>query len=142
MTASSLNRKRLLLAGLLAGLVINVLEFVGSALFMEQAQALFAAHDLTPAGGPLLMALLLILGFVTGIVLVWFYVGARCVHGPGPATALRVAVAAWVVWYVALMVAMYVIGLYSLADAAAGAVWGLLEICLATLAGAWFYRQD
>lgn len=139
--SETVNRKRLLLAGLLAGLVINVLEGLGSFLFLEQAQAMLAEHDLAFAEGPLLMVFLLLLGFVTGIVLVWFYVGARCVHGPGPATALRVALAAWVLWYVALMVTMHFIGLHSLGDSVLGAAWGLVEVCLATLAGAWFYRD-
>lgn len=142
MTTTSVNRNRLLLAGLLAGLMINVLEFIGSFLFMEQAQAMLAEHDLALAEGPLLMVFLLLLGFVTGIVLVWLYVGARCVYGPGPATALRVALAAWVLWYVATMVSMYMIGLYALGDVVMGAVWGLVVVCLATLAGAWFYKAE
>ena len=83
----------------------------------------------------------LIGSIIVGVVLVWLYAAIRPRYGPGPKAAILAGLFGWVLlngfWYV-----------YNLAweifpqdMVTISTVWGFFELPIATLVGAWLYRE-
>ena len=91
-----INAGRVILGGLLAGLVINLGETVLNLVVVAQAmEDSLRARNLPPlGGGPI--AGFVILAFFVGIATVWLYAAIRPRFGPGVRTA---AIAGLVVWF-------------------------------------------
>ena len=125
--------------GLVAGLVINVSEYILNELVLGTAfAAAMAAHNMPPIGGSA-VALYLAYGFALGVVLVWLYAAIRPRFGPGPKTAAVAGVAVWFLAYVTSMVSS--MGLMSAHMIVITLMWGLVELVLAALVGAWRYAE-
>ena len=137
----SINWTRVVLGGLLAGLVINVIQGVQGFLTMADWQAAMASKDLPMTADPATMVFYLALGFLIGIVAVWLYAAVRPRLGPGPATAVKVACAAWLLWYVPATSVYLSFGIFPARLLVITALGGLVNIVVATLAGAWLYRE-
>jgi hypothetical protein len=139
---AQINAGRVVLGGLVAGLVINVGEWAGSMLFFEsEMQRLLDALELPEMGGAAL-AIFLLLGFLGGIVLVWIYAGIRPRFGPGPKTAAMAGVMVWVFAYLWPVVGFAGMGVFDWGTSGIALVWGLVEIPLAAIAGAWLYQEQ
>src|SRR2546423_14006753 len=90
------NRVRVVLGGLLAGVVINVVEFVtnGVVLKADWGQAMQAlGKPAVPSGSAI--AVYNVWGFLVGIAAVWIYAAIRPRYGAGAGTAARAGIAAW-----------------------------------------------
>ncbi|HSL22373.1 MAG TPA: hypothetical protein VK886_12625 [Vicinamibacterales bacterium] len=136
-----IDMKRVVLGGLLAGLIINIGEFVlNMMVFEEQMTALMARLNLPPVGGNAI-AVFVVLGFVLGIASVWLYAAIRPRFGAGPRTALTAAVAAWLLAYLYPTVGAVVMGLFPAQMSAIALIWGLVEVVVATVAGAYVYQE-
>jgi hypothetical protein len=136
-----INTGRVILGGLLAGLVFNTGETILNAVVLaEPMQALAEAHNLTEPG-PAAIGVFVVLGFILGIVMVWLYAAVRPRLGPGPKTAAMVGVAVWFFAYVISTAGMVAMGMASANVAALILVWGLVELVLAALAGGWAYKE-
>jgi hypothetical protein len=138
----NLNFGRVVLGGLLAGLVIVIGEFLfNEVLVGQQMSAAIAALNLPPVAGHAYVYFLL-LGFGLGIVAVWLYAASRPRYGVGPKTALCAGLAVWSLAYAYPSLGMMVMGLFPTSILQWGLLWGLIEIPLATIAGAWVYREE
>jgi hypothetical protein len=136
-----INLARVVLGGFLAGLVINVGESVFNGwLFASETEAAMARLNLAPVGGGA-VATFLILGFALGIATVWLYAAIRPRFGAGVNTALCAAAAVWFLAYVYPSISFAVMGLFPIRLIAIGIVWGLGELLLAGVAGAWLYQE-
>ncbi len=132
---------RVLLGGLLAGLVINASEWVLNGLVMAgDIGAALARMNLPPVGGSA-VAVFLIMGFLLGIATVWLYAAIRPRFGPGPMTAAYAGLVVWLLAYVWGAVGYVVMGMFPLRVTLIGMVWGFFELVIAALAGAWAYRE-
>lgn len=139
---AKVNTGRLIQGGLLAGLVINVICFLGSGVLwggkiMAEQQA---GHFLKEPRFPFAPAYMLLM-FVMGFALVWLYAAVRPRLGPGPKTAITVGVVAGII--------------SALPDNLANAAWGLsgrylptmwiieriVSFALGSLVGAWRYKE-
>ena len=140
---ASINTGRVVLGGLLAGLVINLGEFLASVLIFADAYAeMMEALGLAEPGGTA-MALFVIMGFLGGMVMVWVYAGIRPRFGAGPKTAAMAGLVAWILWYFFPTVGYSAMGMYSMdMTMILMLVWGLVEFQLAAQAGAWFYQES
>src|SRR5437588_1440188 len=90
------NRVRVVLGGLLAGVVINVVEFVtnGVVLKADWGQAMQAlGKPAVPSGSAI--AIYNVWGFLVGIAAVWIYAAIRTRYGAGAGTAARAGIAGW-----------------------------------------------
>lgn len=139
---ATINLKRVLLGGLLAGLVNNLLGIGFAHLVLrDELQAVMARLNLTsfPAYTPFLH-----LGtrFAAGIALVWLYAALRPRFGPGPRTAVITGLAAWFFWYAAFALSMATWPLFPHRTLLLVALWGLVEAPLTCLTGAWLYREN
>ena len=141
-----INVARMILGGLVAGLVMNASEAflharvlaADGAKLLEDWKALGLSLDVRPS----LLFWLIGITFVLGFFAVWLYAAIRPRYGAGPKTALCAGLAVWAMSY-----------LYSGVYIDAGILvvptkltwrpvaWGLVEIPVATLLGAWVYRE-
>lgn len=136
-----INFGRVLLGGLVTGLVINSGEYLlNGVLLAKQMEDTFRKMNVTAPGGNFI-AVAVALTFVLGIVIVWLYALIRPRLGPGPKTAIVAALIAWFSIYLykgTLNGLLFAIPLNSLVIAFA---WALVAYILGAIAGAWFYKE-
>jgi hypothetical protein len=127
--------------GLLAGLVINIGEFLLNAVVMaEQMNDAIAARNLPPMGGREI-ASFTVMCFGLGIATVWLYAAIRTRFGPGVATAVLNGAVVWFFAYLWPQMGNAVLQMFPPNVILVGIVWGLVEIVLGSIAGAWLYRE-
>jgi hypothetical protein len=136
-----INWGRVLLGGLAAGLVINVSEAILNGVVARDAFAeAMKALNLDPEAGSL--AVWFVYGFAIGILAIWLYAAIRPRFGPGPKTALMAGVFVWILAYLFPTIAQLNMGMLPTGLAWLGLNWGLVEVLIATLLGAWIYREE
>jgi hypothetical protein len=138
---SKINFGRVILGGLVAGLVLNIGEYLlNEVIFKQQMEEMFTKMRLTPPGGNFI-AIAVAITFLLGILIVCLYAMIRPRYGAGPKTALCAASVIWfcVYFYCGVLNA----ALFGLATSFViiGMVWGIVEYSLAAIAGAWLYRE-
>jgi hypothetical protein len=82
-----------------------------------------------------------ILGFLAGIAAVWLYAAIRPRFSPGAKTAVIAGIAVWFISRFLGALAEMNMGIYSQKLIMTGLVWGLVEIAIATVVGAWVYKE-
>ena len=137
------NRARVILGGLLAGLVINIVEYITNGVILREAwaqamQALGKSGAFTMGG----IVIFNIWGFLLGIAAVWLYAAIRTRYGPGPKTAIRAGLVIWVIAVFLPNLGNYPLGLFPARLLIISTVVALVESVVATLAGAWLYREE
>lgn len=136
-----MNYARIVLGGLVAGVVLNVGEFVLNEVVMkEQMAEMFRRFDI-PAPSGSFIAVAVILTFSLGVLIVMLYAMIRPRFGPGPKTAICAALIVWFIVGVYMNILFGVFFGMSATLIAIGMVWCLVEYCLAALAGAWVYTE-
>jgi hypothetical protein len=138
-----INMGRVVLGGLLAGLILNIGEFLLNYVFLakQNSDALAALNRPAPTGAGI-AAFYTILGFALGVFTVWIYAAIRPRFGPGPMTAIC---AGLVVWFLAVLYTsayMFPMHLFPSSLLLYGTVWEFFEFPIAALAGAWIYREE
>jgi len=136
-----INWKRVILGGLLAGVVINIFEAVSGIIYMEEMTAVLERHSLSMSASGGAMLLYLGLGFLFGIVGVWIYAAIRPRFGPGPKTAFRAVIVVWL-FYFGSILGWSSIGLYSTWMLGMWTVVGFLETTVGLMLGAWVYKEE
>lgn len=137
-----INYGRVILGGLLAGVIINAGEYVLNEVVLgEQMAAAMTNLNLSAIGTQQIMQFVA-MTFVLGIALVWIYAAIRPRFGAGVKTAIIAGVVTWLVGS-CLPTASYVImGIFPTHLAALGCLWALVEFSIASIAGAWLYKEN
>jgi hypothetical protein len=139
---NNINFGRVVLGGLLAGLVLNIGEYLLNVKVLASQMKEFAIkHNfpLEPAGSAIGVAVGLT--FVMGIVLVLGYACIRTRFGPGVKTAIIAGLFAWfAVYFYSGVINSVFMGLPGSAIVFL-LVWGLVEYSLGAIAGAWLYKE-
>ncbi len=118
---NNINFGRVVLGGLVAGLVLNIGEWLLNV--------------------KVLASRAVALTFVMGIVLVLGYACIRTRLGPGPKTAIIAGLFAWfAVYFYSGIINSVFIGIPS-GTIVLLLVWGLVEYSLGAIAGAWLYKE-
>jgi hypothetical protein len=137
----AINTAGIVKGGLVAGLLINIGEIL---LNVPVAGARFdaelAARNVPPVAG-LAIVIFVVMCFGLGLFLVWLYAAIRPRFGPGPLTATCAGLIVWGLAYLWAFVSLGVMGFYSWGLAMVVIAWGLVEIVLASIAGAYFYTE-
>lgn len=137
----AINVKSVVTSGLVAGLIINVSETVLNVPVLgAQMEAALRERNLPAIGGGAI-GFFVAISFVVGILLVWMYAAMRPRLGPGPKTAVTVAVLTWFLTYFFSGAGQVAMGLMPLTLSAMGLCWGLVELVIASLVGARLYRE-
>ena len=136
-----INVSRWLLGGLVAGAVIWLMEGAASKLYMDQMQEAMEARGLSMDMGAGVWMTSVLVGVIVGLGLVFFYAACRPRFGPGPRTAIMVAVAMFVVGYLVSLLGYQMLGLFPNDLLVKWGALGLIETIIASLAGGWVYRE-
>jgi hypothetical protein len=139
---SNINFVRVVLGGLLAGLVLNLGEFLlNEVFFVKQMEQMARQHNIVRPG-VIFITTAVILTFLLGILIVMVYALIRPRLGAGPKTAIVAGVIGWfcIYFYAGILNGV----LFGLAPnlLAIGIVWGVAEYILAALAGAALYKES
>lgn len=133
---------RVIVGGLLAGFLINASEFVLNTFVIgADMEAALKALNL-PAIGSAQIGIFVVLGFALGITTVWLYAAIRPRFGPGVATACYAALAVWFLAYVYPSMFILALHVFPTTPTCISVVWGLPEIVIAGIAGAWAYTES
>ena len=76
-----------------------------------------------------------------GLVLVWVYAAIRPRFGPGPKTAIIAGLVLWTLVWALLGASASLSGMITPSIAVISALWGVVELPIAAIAGAWVYRE-
>lgn len=138
---NKINFPRVLLGGLVAGLVMNIGEFLLNDVVLGQQMKDFMARLRLPDPGSSFLAVAVILTFIMGVVIVWVYAAMRPRLGPGPKTAICAGVIAWLF---ACMYCGIINGMILQVPRnmmILGLSWCFIEYIVAAVAGAWLYKE-
>jgi len=137
-----INLGKVVIGGLVAGLIMNIGEFILNELLLgERWSAAAAAISINPPEGPVIV-FFTILTFILGIAIVGLYAGFRPRCGPGPKTAICAGVTAW--FFNSLMgfgLPTGIMGIFPTDLILISMVWTFVEYSVAALAGAYLYSE-
>jgi hypothetical protein len=139
-----INVGRVLLGGLLAGLVVNLGEYALKAVFLEDLIKLMKEEfpmfiGLVRVSGKTI-SVGVALNFTLGIAIVYLYAMIRPRSGPGLRSAIWAGVIAWFFIHFYVGLSYHVIGTMGLT--LFRMVWGLFECVIAAITGARVYRES
>jgi hypothetical protein len=138
---SRINLGRVLIGGLVAGVIINVGEFIlNGVLLEEEMNAAMAALNRPPIN-PSMIIWFVLFSFGLGFMLVWTYAAIRPRFGAGIKTAVCASTLVWGLAYLYPNLFMIIINLFPRNIMVMATVWGLIEIIIAGIAGAWVYTE-
>ena len=136
-----MNYGRVILGGLVAGLILNIGEFILNDIIVgAQMKSWLAAHNFAEPGGTFI-ATAVGLTFIMGIVIVLTYTLIRPRLGPGVKTAIVAGLIAWFGAYFYVGIINGVLFGLTINMIGLGLVWGLVEYVIAAIAGAWLYKE-
>ncbi len=137
-----INVGRVVLGGLLAGLVLNIGEFLLNDVVMGvQMKAEFERMRLTEPG-PSFIIVAVLMTFLLGILMVWLYALIRSRLNPGPLTAVIAGVILWLGIYVYGGIINGLVLGFPINYILIGIIWGLVQYAIAAIAGAWVYKES
>jgi hypothetical protein len=141
----AMNIKKVVIGGIVAGIVVNVIDFVSNT-YILGARMKAESDAFKPGMSDQMMtgsaiASYVIMDLVLGIALVWTYAAIRPRFGPGPRTAFFAAILFW------LLALIFTAGFRQMGIMSAGLWWtfafiGLINFLLASWAGAKVYSED
>ncbi len=136
-----INVSRWIAGGVVAGVLIWLFEGVGSVFYMSQMEEALLAHNMSVEMSAAIMVLTVLVSLIVGLTIVFFYAASRSRFGPGPKTAVIVAVMLWFGGYLVSLIGYYMIDLYPGHLIVHWGIVGLIEMIVASLAGGWIYRE-
>ena len=137
----TMNIGRVLLGGLIAGVVANAGDYVINMYLMEEeATAMVQRLNLSAAAVQGSLATWIVVDLIWGLLLVFTYAGFRPRFGPGPRTALIAGVTIWLAVCV-VFAGLMSMGIYTQQAYLKSSALTLVNTLVASLAGAYFYRE-
>jgi len=136
-----INFGRVILGGIVAGILINISEFIlNTKVLKDDWDAALKAMGKSMAGDSSILVWILF-GFALGIAAVWLYAAIRPRYGAGAGTAAKAGIAVWFFESLLPSVAQLNLGLFPSKLVMTSTIWGLVELIIATILGAWLYRE-
>jgi hypothetical protein len=137
-----INMGRVILGGLVAGIVIDAFEGVLNGVVLEnQWIAYMSSIGKPPAFSASQLIWVNVIGLAYGILTVRLYAAIRPRFGPGPRTALRAGIAIWLIGYLLPNMTYVVVGLAPQNLTIIALAVEIVEVLLAALAGAALYKE-
>jgi hypothetical protein len=138
---NNINFGRVILGGLLAGLILNIGEWLlNEKVLGPEMKAFMARHNFSDPGSNFLI-IAIVLTFILGIVIVLGYACIRPRLGPGVKTAIIAGLFAWFgVYFYCGIIDGVLFGIPT-GTMVTILIWGLVEYSIAAVAGAWLYTE-
>jgi hypothetical protein len=141
----AINTSKVVVGGLAAGVVSNVIGFVAFGMLLGarmNAETLAVAPALQGKGmSSGAIATNVVSGFVTGLLLVWLYAAMRPRFGSGAKTAVCAALVVWLCGFL-FQLGWLILGMMSPATYALASVAALVQVLAAAWVGAMLYKED
>ena len=137
-----INFGRVLIGGLVAGVILNIGEWVLNGMVLAKDMKDFFQKCGLPEPGTNFLIIAVTITLVLGIVLVLGYAAIRPRFGAGPRTAIIAALIAWFGIYLYQNLIGFGLGIVPAKPMLIALAWGLVEYILATLAGAALYQES
>lgn len=132
-----INMRRVLLCGLIAGLVLNIGESIlNGVILAKDLEKLMGA----PPSAKFL-AIAVGMTFIAGIVMILLYAAIRPSFGAGVKTAIIAGLIAWFFFYFYTGTINAAAGFFPSNLVWTGIVWGLVEYSIGAIAGAKLYKE-
>ena len=136
-----INVSKVILGGLVAGLVLNVFDFITfGMLFKTDYDNALKALGKAPVGNSMIVWFV-VLDFLFGIFLIWLYAAIRPRFGPGPKTAAIAGLMYWVLYGLLHALAEAPMGLFPQNLYITGTAIMLVQAIAAAVAGGKFYSE-
>ena len=136
-----INFARVLIGGLVAGLILNIGEWLLNGMVLAKEMKDFFQKCGFPEPGTNFLIIAVAITFVLGIVLVLGYAAIRPRFGAGPKTAIIAALFAWFGVYLYQNLIGFGLGIVPPKVLVIALAWGLVEYILAALAGGALYKE-
>ena len=137
----NINFGRIISGGLVAGLIIIAGESLLNIVILEgEWEAAYAALGLPMNESTGMIVWYFLTGFILGIASIGLYSVYRETCGAGPKSAICAGLTVWFLTYFMGYSGMFFSGLFPMHLFWWGELWGVVEITLASLAGAAMYR--
>jgi hypothetical protein len=138
---NKINVGRVVLGGLVAGVVLDIGNFLLNRVWLRQElKADLGRLNLSEPGNDFIVKAV-VLTLILGIGIVYLYAAIRPRFGAGVKTAICAGLMAW---FVAVLYTGLIIGMvFKLSDGITvkRIVFGLFEYAIAAVAGAWLYKE-
>ena len=136
-----INFVRVLLGGIVAGILLSVGEFVLNEKVLGAQMKSFSTAHLFKEPPSIFLPVAIGLTLVLGIVIVLGYAAIRPRFGAGPKTAIIAALFAWFGCYLYCGIINALLFGIPNNTMLIFLVWGLVEYIIAALVGAWLYKE-
>ena len=138
-----INWNRVFLGGLLFAVVGNILWVAALMVYLNtEVGAAWKALGLQFPRTPGFLVFWLALSYVAGVVAIWLYAAIRPRYGPGPKTGVGAGLAFWFIGNFLPMIFLGASGVFPARFVAVDTATELVAIVVATLAGAWLYKEE
>jgi hypothetical protein len=140
---ASINWGRVILGGILAGVIIDASEFLinGVLLAKDWSANMVNLHlpaDITTNA----LVIFNITGLLTGLTMVWLYAAIRSRYGAGVKTAMMAGIAIWLVGFALPTLGYIGLGVVPQQTGMTAAGLALVEVIIASIAGAAVYKEE
>lgn len=131
-----INYSRVLIGGIVAGILFLLFDVLGFMLMNMDMDAWLTEHALREPP----MWVFYLTDILFGFMAVWLYAAIRPRFGPGWKTAAIAAAFMWIFFTLAYF-SFHMMGLFTQGDYMMTAGWWLVGVFVATLAGAFLYKE-
>jgi hypothetical protein len=140
---AKINLSRVILGGLLAGVVINLVEGVmNGVVFQKQWADVMTGLGKSATPSVKQIVAFNVLGFAVGLLTVWLYAAIRPRFGAGPKTAMCAGLIVWALAFAAGNAGPVFLHIYRVELMIPAVAIELLEMLAAALVGAYLYKED
>ena len=139
----AINTGKVNTGGLLAGLVMNVLDMTFNfTVLLEDSKAMAERLHLDPAVATDFSYAIpfIVIDFILGLVIVWNYAAIRPRFGPGAKTAVLAGLVPWVS-VTAVLHGFAGLGIFSAMFIAKSSFFALISVIAGSLSGGWAYKE-
>ena len=139
-----INVGRWIVGGVVAAVILFIVDYVLNGVILREQWAAAMTALGKPAMGETAGELIVfaVFNLVVGLTALWIYVGIRPRFGAGATTAVYAGLATWLLASALPNLFVLAIGLFP-----AGLLWtiiivGVVQVVVATVAGAYFYQEE
>ena len=138
---ASMNVGRVVAGGLVAGLVINISEFVlNEPILGEKWKEAMEAMNMQEVGTGAI-GFFIVTSFVLGLLTVWMYAAMRPRLGAGPKSAMIAGLFVWLLYYGLVNVGIGLMGVFSFDLLGIVLGWSIVEMSIAAVIGCAIYKE-
>ncbi|HEX2897185.1 MAG TPA: hypothetical protein VHP63_03955 [candidate division Zixibacteria bacterium] len=138
---TKINFGRVILGGLVAGILLNLGDFLLHEPIMgEQWKAAMTAYNM-PTPGTGAITYFVIMDFIIAIAMVWLYAAMRPRFGAGVRTAIVAGLVVWFFGWLTNLGGLMAMNIYPTNLLTTTLIWGFVQMPVVAILGAWLYKE-